>query len=221
MFRVVCRPVRKSFAFAFAIRCRLAHHSDHTYPASLCAARPAERSLSSKMSARQYAKSAAAHGAYHNNGRKDATDCTSYWDDPESMERNREEYKKFLVKNRKALQTSQDEQHSDVSGGQKRAGDQHSSHPGRPSKKQTSIDGKQNKPSSAAGSITRVPKKGQSAQWYALPGWIDGEVVEVLYEQQEVDGKKVKASREDPRIVLKSAASGRICVHKPEAVHFD
>lgn len=166
-------------------------------------------------------KNAETNGAYHNSGKKDVTDCTSHWDDPESMERNHKEYKKFLEDNRKARKASQDEQHSDESTGKKRARSKNSSNLGTPSKKQKGNDGKQMKRPSAAGSITRVPKKGQQVQWHSLPGWIDGEVVEVLYEHKEVDGKSVKASKEDPRIVLKSVVSGKICVHKPEAVHFD
>ncbi|KAF2850690.1 hypothetical protein T440DRAFT_468267, partial [Plenodomus tracheiphilus IPT5] len=165
-------------------------------------------------------KDSATNGAYYNSGKKDATDCTSHWDDPESMERNQKEYKKFLEDNRRALKASRDEQQSDDSTGKKRGRGKTSSNPGTPGKKQKGNDGKQKKPSGAAGSITRVPKKGQQVQWHSLPGWIDGEVVEVLYQEQEVDGNQVKASKEDPRVVLKSAASGKICVHKPEAVHF-
>jgi hypothetical protein len=70
------------------------------------------------------------------------------------------------------------------------------------------------------GSAERLPEVGQQVEWKALPGFVDGEVVEVLREEKEVDGKNVKASEEDPRLVLKSNKSGKICVHKPEAVYF-
>ena len=43
---------------------------------------------------------------------------------------------------------------------------------------------------------------------------------EIAYEEKEVEGKKVKASKEDPRIVLKSESSGKVAIHKPEAVYF-
>jgi len=66
-----------------------------------------------------------------------------------------------------------------------------------------------------------VPQKGQKVQWHSLPGYIDGEVVEVVYNETKVEGKKIKASKEDPRVVLKSASSGKVCVHRPEAVYFD
>lgn len=70
------------------------------------------------------------------------------------------------------------------------------------------------------GSAERLPEVGQQVEWKALPGFVDGEVVEILREEKEVDGKNVKAGEDDPRIVLKSNKSGKICVHKPEAVYF-
>jgi hypothetical protein len=54
-----------------------------------------------------------------------------------------------------------------------------------------------------------------------LPGFVKGKVEDILTEAQEVDGKNVKASEKDPRIVLKSDSSGKICVHKPEACYYD
>ena len=71
------------------------------------------------------------------------------------------------------------------------------------------------------GSRDRVPEKGQKVVWRALPGYVDGEVVEILYSQKEVDGKQVKAKKDDPRAVLKSSSSGKICVHKLDAIYFD
>jgi hypothetical protein len=71
------------------------------------------------------------------------------------------------------------------------------------------------------GSADRLPKKGQAAQWKSLPGFVKGKVEDILTEAQEVDGKNVKASEKDPRIVLKSDSSGKICVHKPEACYYD
>ena len=70
-------------------------------------------------------------------------------------------------------------------------------------------------------SASGLTKNGQQAYWKAMPGWVDGKVVEVLKANKEVDGKPVKASTEAPRIVLKSnAPSGKICVHKASAVYF-
>jgi hypothetical protein len=145
--------------------------------------------------------------------KKSNTDCTTQWDDPDHMENDQREYQKFLESNRKSRSPSQDD------------------HPGKkrgrganaevPNKKQKGAGGKRGEPIGAAGDKTRVPKKGQKVQWHSLPGYVNGEVVEVVYEEKTVDGKSVKASKEDPRVVLRSDSSGKICVHKPEAVYFD
>lgn len=71
------------------------------------------------------------------------------------------------------------------------------------------------------GSADRLPKKGQKVHWKSLPGYVEGEVVEIVHEEKEVEGKQVKASTDDPRIVLKSDSSGKICMHKPDAVYFE
>ncbi len=55
-----------------------------------------------------------------------------------------------------------------------------------------------------------------------MPGWVEGTVLEILRDDKEVEGKKVKATKDDPRVVLKSSAkSGKICVHKPQAIYFE
>jgi hypothetical protein len=60
------------------------------------------------------------------------------------------------------------------------------------------------------GSNDRLPKKGQKITWKAMPGYVDGEVVEVLHKGKTVDGKSVKASEDDPKLVLKSKSSGKV-----------
>jgi len=54
-----------------------------------------------------------------------------------------------------------------------------------------------------------------------MPGYVEGKVQEVLTKGKTVDGKSVKASESDPKIVLKSNSSGKICVHKPDACFYD
>lgn len=76
-------------------------------------------------------------------------------------------------------------------------------------------------PPAKQASADRLPKKGQTVKWKALPGWVEGTVVEIARENKEVEGKAVKAKENDPRIVMKSSSSGKIAVHKPEAVYFD
>jgi len=54
-----------------------------------------------------------------------------------------------------------------------------------------------------------------------MPGYVDGEVTELLTSGKKVDGKDVKASKADPKIVMKSSSLGKICVHKPEACFYE
>lgn len=69
-------------------------------------------------------------------------------------------------------------------------------------------------------SAERLPSEGQTVHWKALPGWVEGIVVEIVYESKDVEGKAVKAKEDDPRIVMKSN-NGKIAVHKPQAVYFN
>ncbi|KAK5705679.1 hypothetical protein LTR17_021459 [Elasticomyces elasticus] len=71
------------------------------------------------------------------------------------------------------------------------------------------------------GSADRLPKEGQKITWKAMPGYVDGKVVEILTAGKKVNGKNVKASEKDPRVVMKSDSSGKICVQKPEACFYD
>jgi hypothetical protein len=165
--------------------------------------------------AKQARKNASKENDEKNGSQKDASsqrkdytsakNCTTHWEDPEHLERNLSEYKKFQEGNRKSIKDAE----------KKRSAASNGDSPNK--KHKTNRD----EPNGSAGSITRVPHVGQKVQWHSLPGYIDGEVVDVVYEEKEVDGKKVKASKEDPRIVLKSGSSGKICVHKPEAVYFE
>jgi hypothetical protein len=140
-----------------------------------------------------------------------AVACTTHWEDAEHMERNFQAYREFKGQDDKNSKDAEDQ-------AKKRANGSSSS---SPHKKRKTAANQDDKPRGTAGSITRVPKEGQQVQWKAQSGYVDGVVVEVVYEEKKVDGKKVKASKEDPRVVLKSDASGNICVHKPEAVYFD
>lgn len=145
---------------------------------------------------------------------REAKDCTEHWEDPDHLEANQKEYKAFQKSHRKTGHAAEEDE-----GGSKRGRGANSA--SSPNKKQKTGSGAHDEPTGSAGDKTRVPKKGQKVQWKALPGYVDGEVVEIVYEEKKIDGKNVKASKEDPRIVLKSDSSGKICVHKPEAVYFD
>ncbi|OAL44136.1 hypothetical protein IQ07DRAFT_592574 [Pyrenochaeta sp. DS3sAY3a] len=174
--------------------------------------------------------------------KKDATDCTQHWEDPEHMKQNQEAYQKFQAANRRTTAAQQhakdeDSKMQDVpeEKEEEEPQDDHdapfpapkrghgANSASAPNKKQkTSNNGTDSAgaPKGKAGDKTRVPQEGEKVQWHALPGYVDGEVVEVVYEEKEVQGKKVKASKEDPRVVLRSEKSGKICVHKPEVVYF-
>ena len=41
-----------------------------------------------------------------------------------------------------------------------------------------------------------------------------------MHDEKDIDGIHAKASEEEPRLVLKSAKSGKKAVHKPDAVYF-
>jgi hypothetical protein len=139
---------------------------------------------------------------------KAAKNCTEHWEDEAHLEKNLAAYKTFKEQEKERKAASDQ--------GKKRS---HTAKSSSPNKKQKGAS--KDEPLGAAGSITRVPQTGQKAQWHSLPGYVSGEVVEVVYTEKQVDGKKVKASKEDPRIVLKSDTSGKICVHKPAAVYFE
>lgn len=70
-------------------------------------------------------------------------------------------------------------------------------------------------------SPSRLPEKGHKVQWKAMPGICHGEVIEVLQSEKSIEGKTVKASKDDPRIVIRSTGPSRkIAVHKTDKVYF-
>ncbi|KAF2769555.1 hypothetical protein EJ03DRAFT_389344 [Teratosphaeria nubilosa] len=71
------------------------------------------------------------------------------------------------------------------------------------------------------GSKDRLPKRGQKVTWKAMPGWVEGTVTEVLTQAKKVEGKDVKASEADPRVVMVSGSSGKVCVHRIEDCCFE
>ena len=153
-----------------------------------------------------------------------ATGCHDHWENPEHLARNLAAYKEFQANNREPTGTSREESSAEAQDeqgettGKKRNRVSSSS---SPNKKQKSNGSKHDESSGTAGAKDRVPKEGQKVQWKSIAGYVYGEVVEVVYEERSVDGKNVKGSKEDPRVVLRSDASGKICVHRPEAVYFE
>jgi hypothetical protein len=165
--------------------------------------------------------------------KKDAVSCAQHWEDSVQIGDGQEEYKKFKEADAKAAEAeaeAEDDAGSTETGSQgseeeqtttkKRGGGANTRR--EPNKKQRKTgDGDKGEPQGVAGDKTRLPDKGQKVQWSESPGIVDGEVVEVLYEEKTVEGQLVKGSKEDPYVVVKSDVSGKICVHKPDALYFD
>lgn len=130
-------------------------------------------------------------------------------------------------------QEDQDEDNDkNASAGQKRKGENQQPNGGASKKQKSNDDG--NAPRGKVGSkhmdadepaprgsADRLPKKGAQVTWKAMPGYVDGSVEEVLTSGKTVDGKSVKASKGDPKIVLKSNKSGKVCVHKPDSCFYE
>ncbi|XPS70946.1 hypothetical protein M3J09_003139 [Ascochyta lentis] len=156
--------------------------------------------------------------------RSNAKDCTEHWEDEEHLEQNKKDFQEFRTHDNKssspagsASAGSDSGDHGEVPGGMKRG--RGANQAGNQSKKAKSEEADASR--LPRGDKTRVPAVGQHVQWKSGKGYAKGEVVEVLYEAKEVEGQKAEASKEDPRLVLKTDSSGRVAVHKPEDVYFD
>lgn len=158
--------------------------------------------------------------------RSNAKDCTEFWEDEDHLEQNKKDFQEFRTQHHKSSPSgtsaasgsdSGSGDHGEVPGGMKRG--RGANQVGNQSKKPRSENGDMSH--LPTGDKTRVPAVGQSVQWKSGQGYAKGEVVEVLYEEKEVEGEKVEASKEDPRLVLETESSGKISVHKPEDVYFD
>ncbi|KAF3001841.1 hypothetical protein E8E13_004107 [Curvularia kusanoi] len=161
--------------------------------------------------------------------RASATDCMQHWEDEEHLEQNKKDFQEFRAAARKSSSSGGSVasggssgsdgggDHGEVPGGMKRG--RGANQAGSQSKKAKS---EERDPSGLPrGDKTRVPGVGQHVHWKAGKGYAKGEVVEVLYAEKVVEGKKTEASKEDPRLLLKTASSGKVAVHKPEDVYFD
>lgn len=157
--------------------------------------------------------------------RAGATDCTQHWEDEQHLEQNKKDFQEFRADARKSSSSagsaasggSDSGDHGEVPGGMKRG--RGANQAGSQSKKAKS---EERDPSGLPrGDKTRVPAVGQHVHWKAGKGYAKGEVVEVLYEEKEIEGQQAKASKEDPRLVLRTDSSGKLAVHKPEDVYFD
>ena len=61
-------------------------------------------------------------------------------------------------------------------------------------------------------------KKGDHVEWNTPQGRTEGTVEKVVTEDTQVAGQKLKASDDDPRVIVKSDKSGKKAGHKPGSV---
>jgi len=61
-------------------------------------------------------------------------------------------------------------------------------------------------------------KKGDKVTWETSQGKTTGKVVRKQTSDTHVKGHKVKASEEDPQMIVESEKSGKRAAHKPESL---
>ncbi len=64
--------------------------------------------------------------------------------------------------------------------------------------------------------MTALPKKGDKVSWGTSQGKTQGTVEKIVTSPTKVKGFTAKASKEHPEVMVKSAKSGKVAVHKPE-----
>ena len=64
--------------------------------------------------------------------------------------------------------------------------------------------------------MTALPKKGDEVSWGTSQGKTEGTVEKIVTSPTKVKGFTAKASKEHPEVMVKSAKSGKVAVHKPE-----
>jgi len=61
-------------------------------------------------------------------------------------------------------------------------------------------------------------KKGDKVEWSSHGGKAEGKVEKKLTEDTKIKGQKIRASKDDPRYMVKSEKSGGKAAHKPGAL---
>jgi len=61
-------------------------------------------------------------------------------------------------------------------------------------------------------------KKGDEVTWNSPQGDIEGEVVKEVTSTAHVKGHTAKATKADPQLLVKSAKTGKMALHKPAAL---
>jgi len=66
--------------------------------------------------------------------------------------------------------------------------------------------------------VTKSLRKGDKVAWETSQGRTTGTVVRKATSPMKIKGHKVAASADNPEYVVKSAKSGALAAHKPEAL---
>lgn len=61
-------------------------------------------------------------------------------------------------------------------------------------------------------------KRGDHVTWSTSQGKTEGTVVKKVTQDTQIEGHHAKASPEAPQFVVKSEKTGKMAVHKPEAL---
>ena len=62
-------------------------------------------------------------------------------------------------------------------------------------------------------------KKGDKVTWETSQGKTEGKVVKTRTSDTTIKRHKVKASKDDPQVIVESSRSGKRAAHKPDALH--
>ena len=66
--------------------------------------------------------------------------------------------------------------------------------------------------------MTKTLRKGDRVSWETSQGRTTGKVVRKAVSPTQIKGHKVAASADNPEYVVKSAKSGDLAAHRPEAL---
>ena len=61
--------------------------------------------------------------------------------------------------------------------------------------------------------------KGDDVTWNTRNGETEGHVVKTVTEPMKIKNNKVKASKDDPKVLVESDKTGAKAAHKPDALH--
>ncbi len=59
-------------------------------------------------------------------------------------------------------------------------------------------------------------KKGDGVEWDSSQGKVEGEVVKTVTSPMKIKGHEVRATKENPEILVKSEKTGAEAAHKPD-----